>query len=257
MDLESIKYVGLSAAFSGAGVLMKYYGNTLDIRKKGEIDLVTQADIESETIIIETLKQSFPDHAVLAEESGLNTGVEKCRWIIDPLDGTTNFTHQIGFFAVSIAFEYNEEVVFGVVLNPVTQELFVGIKGQGTTLNGRPIFVSTVGTMKESFLVTGFPYNHKKIFEPLTQRFSRCLAASLAVRRLGAASVDLCYVACGRFDGFWEQNLKPWDTAAGYIIAKEAGARITDFSDNLFTIDQNEILATNSNIHEEMLSLLN
>jgi myo-inositol-1(or 4)-monophosphatase len=256
MDLQNIKHVGISAALNGGRTLMKYFGKAFDIRKKGAIDLVTQADIESENVIIETLRGSFPEHTILAEESGLNSGCADCRWIIDPLDGTTNFAHQLGFFAVSIAFARNNDLCFGVVFDPVTEELFVGVRGEGATLNGRPISVSKVRRIEDSFLVTGFPYNLKDFLSDVSLRFSRCLGASLGVRRLGAASIDLCYLACGRFDGFWEQNLKPWDTAAGWVVATEAGASISDFSNRPFSIYLNEILATNGNIHEDMISLL-
>ena len=256
MDLELIKRVAVAAAYKGARVIMPFYGRLSKINKKGAIDLVTEADIESEKIIIETIKAVFPDHSILAEESGLNNGDSEGKWIIDPLDGTTNFTHQLGLFAVSIAFALNGEVVVGLVFNPVSGELFTAIKDSGAALNGRPIKVSKVDTVSESLLITGFPYNHKKIFKTLMSRFSACLKASQGVRRLGSAALDLCFVSCGRFDGFWEQNLNPWDTAAGALIAQEAGAAITDFSNMPFDIYEKEILATNGKIHKEMLSLL-
>ncbi len=177
-------------------------------------------------------------------------------WIIDPLDGTTNFAHQVGIFAVSIAFAWKGDIVVGVVLNPVSNELFTAVAGEGAYLNGHPINVSKSLSVSESLLVTGFPYNFKEIFDEVIHRFSNCLNVSQGVRRLGSAALDLCFTACGRFDGFWEQNLKPWDTAAGMLIAKEAGCYVTDFSNNQFTVEKKEILATNGKIHEEMLSLL-
>ncbi len=255
MDLELLKRVGIAAAYKGGCVLRSHHGRISKVEKKGAIDLLTEADTESENVIIETIKKVFPDHAILAEESGLNKGDADHKWIIDPLDGTTNFVHHLDLFSISIAFALRGETVFGVVLSPVTGELFTAIKGKGTALNGRPVKVSNSLTVSESLLVTGFPYNYKD-FNPLLTRFSNCLKASQGVRRLGSAAIDLCYVACGRFDGFWEQNLKPWDTAAGELIAREAGAVITDFSNKQFTIDKKEILATNGKIHKEMLSLL-
>ena len=186
----------------------------------------------------------------------MNEGKTGCQWIIDPLDGTTNFAHQLGLFSVSIAFVLDGNIAVGIVLNPESKELFTATAGKGADLNGRPINVSNTEAVSESLLVTGFPYNFKEIFNPLLARFSNCLRASQGVRRLGSAALDLCFVACGRFDGFWEQNLNPWDTAAGMLIAKEAGGKVTDFSNKPFSIDKNEILATNSKIHEEMISLL-
>ncbi len=256
MNLEPIKRVAVAAAYKGARAIRPYYGRTTKINKKGAIDLVTEADTGSEKIIIETIRTRFSDHSILAEESGLNDRSTENKWIIDPLDGTTNFTHHLGLFTISIAFALNDDIAVGVVLNPVSGELFTAVKGKGATLNGKPIKVSGVEKISESLLVTGFPYNHKEIFKALMARFASCLKASQGVRRLGSAALDLCFVACGRFDGFWEQNLKPWDTAAGVLIAKEAGAVITDFSNRPFNIYEKEILATNGKIHKEMISLL-
>jgi myo-inositol-1(or 4)-monophosphatase len=256
MNLGLIKRVGIAAAYKSGGVLLSHYGKHLKVVKKGVIDLVTEADTRSESVIIETIRKVFTDHSILAEESGLNKGNADYRWIIDPLDGTTNFAHHLGLFSISIAFALKDELVFGLVFNPITRELFTAVKGEGALLNGRPIRVSQSTAVSESFLVTGFPYNLKDHFDPLMTRFSKCLKASQGVRRLGSAAIDLCFLACGRFDGFWEQNLKPWDTAAGELIAREAGAIVTDFSNKPFTIDKTEILASNGKIHKEMLSLL-
>jgi myo-inositol-1(or 4)-monophosphatase len=256
MNLEHQKRIAMAAAFKGGGVLRSYYGKIFNIDKKGANDLVTEADTESEKIIIKTILQAFPDHAVLAEESGLNQGKIDHMWIIDPLDGTTNFAHKLGLFSISIAYAVDREIILGLVLSPLTGELFTAMKGRGADLNGRAINVSNTKTVSESLLVTGFPYNFKEMRTPLATRFSSCLQASQGLRRLGSAAIDLCYVACGRFDGFWEQNLKPWDTAAGALIAREAGAIVTDFSNHAFTIDKTEILATNGHIHHEMLELL-
>jgi myo-inositol-1(or 4)-monophosphatase len=256
MDLEYVRRVGIAAAYEGGAVLRSCLGNLSSIRKKGAIDLVTEADIGSEKKIIETLRSRFPDHAILAEESGARFGVPDCQWIVDPLDGTTNFAHQIPLFAVSIAFAFQGEVAVGVVLNPVSGELFTARKGHGAELNGRPVRVSGSRAVSESLLVTGFPYNFEEILDAVIGRFRSCLRASRGVRRLGAAALDLCFVACGRFDGFWEENLKPWDTAAGMLIAAEAGGRVTDFKGKAFVPDDLEILATNGRIHRELMSLL-
>ena len=257
MDLMLAKRIGVAAAFKAGCMLQSHLGNISIINKKGAIDLVTEADTDSEKIIIETIQQAFPDHTILAEESGLNQGRVDHMWIVDPLDGTTNFAHRLGLFAISIAFALQQEIVLGVVLSPTTGELYTAIRGQGAYLNGRPINVSKAKTVSESLLVTGFPYNVQEILDPVITRFASCLQASQGIRRLGAAALDLCYLADGRFDGFWEQNLKPWDTAAGALIAREAGATVTDFANNPFMMDKTEILATNGHIHAEMLGLLN
>ena len=255
MDMERIKKVAMGAAIRSGKVLTAHYGKIRSVRKKGAIDLVTEADTGSEAAIIETIRQAFPDHAILAEESGAHVG-SGGRWIIDPLDGTTNFAHGLPLFCVSIAFALDDDILLGIVLAPLMDELFIGIKGQGAQRNGTSISVSDSRSLEDSLLVTGFPYDHHTIFEGMMARFSRCLSATRGVRRLGSAALDLCYVACGRFDGFWEQHLNPWDTAAGYLICREAGARITNFSDKPFTINMDEIVSTNGAIHDELLTLL-
>ena len=253
MDLNLIKNTGIGAAYKSAEIINSFSGKLTSVKKKGPIDLVTEADLASEKNIIETIHSRFPEHEILAEESGLNkTGDSTCQWIVDPLDGTTNFAHQIPIFAVSIAFAVNNEIKVGIVLNPVSGELFTAVRGQGATLNGKKITVSKGKNLSESLLVTGFPYDVKQMIDPLMLRFKRCIAASRGIRRLGSAALDLCFVACGRFEGFWEENLKPWDTAAGWIIAEEAGARVTDFSGAPYTLDKKEILATNCHIHNEL-----
>lgn len=257
MDLKHAKRVGTAAAYKGGEILRSYFGKTFEIRKKGATDLVTEADIRSEKQIIETIRNAFPDHSVLAEESGVREGTARYQWIIDPLDGTTNFSHGLSFFAVSVAFAVGGNVVVGIVFCPITGEIFTAVSGEGAELNGRTIRVSESFPLSESLLVTGFPYDLKKMHIPtLLTRFTNCLKAAQGIRRFGSAALDLCLVACGRFDGFWEQHLNPWDTAAGALIAKEAGATVTDFSNHPFTVDKKEILATNGKIHEEMLLLL-
>jgi myo-inositol-1(or 4)-monophosphatase len=256
MDLDHIKRTAIAAAYQGAEALRARFGKLTEIRKKGAIDLVTEADTASEGAIIQTLRQAFPEHAVMAEESGETAGDRDCLWIIDPLDGTTNFAHQIALFAVSIAFAHQGRLALGVVLNPLSGELFSAIEGQGASLNGRPIRVSPVSALRESLLVTGFPYNLAETMPALMGRFARCLEASQGVRRLGAAALDLCYVADGRFEAFWEENLKPWDTAAGVVIVREAGGVVTDFSNRPFTPQYPEILASNGRVHQAMIAQL-
>jgi myo-inositol-1(or 4)-monophosphatase len=257
MDFERIKQIGIRAAYRGGDILKRHFGHLFAIRKKGDIDLVTTADIESEQAIVEAIRSAFPDHGILAEETGLIEGRPEMQWVIDPLDGTTNFAHGLGIFAVSIAFVYQGEPAFGIVFNPISGETFTALAGQGAFLNSHAIGVSTAATMRDSLLVTGFPYDLARMPTDVLSRFARCLAAAQGIRRLGSAALDLCYVACGRFEGFWEENLKPWDTAAGMIIALEAGARITDFEDQPYDINQKQILATNGRIHSQMRTLLN
>lgn len=256
MDLEYAKRVGIEAAYSGAKILRDQFGHISRIAQKGTFDLVTEADTASEKKIIQIIRKAFPDHAILAEESGVNHGNAECQWIIDPLDGTTNYAHQLPIFSIAIALAVQGEIALGLVLNPMDGELFTAITGKGAALNGKPIRVTSTAVVHQSLLVTGFPYDFSKIVEPVMQRFCVCQNASQGVRRLGSAALDICYVACGRFDAFWEQNLKPWDKAAAAVIATEAGAVITDFSNRPFALDQKEILVSNGAIHQEMLSLL-
>ena len=257
MDIESIQQVGIKAAYRAGRVLNHHFGQLEQVNKKGAIDLVTIADIDSEKTIIDTIQAKFPDHTILAEESGLAQGDAHATWIIDPLDGTTNYVHGLGIFAVSIAFAKENRIVMGIVFNPITGELFTAIDGQGSKLSNHPIHVSDTETVSDSLLVTGFPYTMKNDEEKLIRRFSRCLADAQGVRRMGSAALDLCYVACGRFDGYWEENLKPWDTAAGMLIARESGGVVTEFNAEPFQIENDQILATNGKIHQEMIALLN
>jgi myo-inositol-1(or 4)-monophosphatase len=256
MNLELAKRVGIEAAYSGAKILRDHFGRISQIGQKGAFDLVTEADTASEKKIIQIIRQAFPDHAILAEESGANHGNTDYQWIIDPLDGTTNYAHQVPIFSIAIALAVRHETVLGLVLNPIDGELFSAIAGHGAMLNDTSIRVSSTTSVHKSLLVTGFPYDLNDILEPVMKRFSVCQNTSQGVRRLGSAALDICYVACGRFDGFWEQNLKPWDKAAAAVIAAEAGAKITNFANQPFALDQKEILVTNGKIHQEMLSLL-
>ncbi len=257
MHLDPIVQTARVAAAKAAIILRFYYENRPQIRKKGIKDLVTQADIESESAIIEVIQKRFPDHSILAEESGLSANTSENRWVIDPLDGTTNFAHGLPLFAVSIAFQHNGVTQLGMVANPISGETFRAVAGQGAYLNDNKIAVSDTSKMVDSLLVTGFPYDINANPGALLERFNRLLLAAQAVRRLGSAALDLCFVACGRFDGFWEERLKPWDTAAGELIAREAGARVTNFKNQPFGIDQLEIVATNAHIHSQLIDLLN
>ncbi|MFZ5564047.1 MAG: inositol monophosphatase family protein [Thermodesulfobacteriota bacterium] len=256
VDIGYVKQVGIGAAFKGASALRAFFRGDFAVDKKGARDLVTDADRASEKAIMNEIFWRFPDHSVMAEESGAAGAGQDRLWIVDPLDGTTNFAHGVGFFAVSIAFALHGEVIVGVVLNPETGELFTAVKDHGAELNGAPIRVSGTTALSDSLLATGFPYSMEDRLSPIMDRVSRFVAASRGLRRLGSAAMDLCYVACGRFDGFWEEGLQPWDTAAGMLIARQAGARVTDFSGNTFEPEKKELLATNGWIHNDMLRML-
>jgi myo-inositol-1(or 4)-monophosphatase len=254
---EKESAAALAAAKAAGEIQTELFGNLKDIRKKGEIDLVTEADIQSEKAIIKILREKFPGDGFLTEESGaINSDLERV-WIIDPLDGTTNYAHSFPFFAVSIALQVKDEIVLGTVFNPVLNELFQAKKGAGATMNGSSINVTQTTAMKESLLATGFPYNIHKDYKDVLALFEQMLTKAQGVRRPGAAAIDLCYVACGRFDGFWEQNLNPWDTAAGSLIAQEAGAMVSDYRGEAYSPYQKTILAANPHIHAEMLKVLN
>ena len=256
MDLAPCKQVAIAAAYQAAEILRSRYGNISRVHKKDAVEIVTEADTESEKKLISVIRSRFPEHSILSEEAGADDGQDDFRWVIDPLDGTVNFAHHVPIFCISIALTYREDIVLGVVLNPLDGELYTALRGQGAQLNGRPLGVSTTAAVSDSLLVTGFPYHIREVFEPIIARYGNCLKASQAVRRLGSAALDICYVACGRFEGFWEQYLKPWDTAAGALIAAEAGAMVTTFSNQPYRLGDQEILVTNGHIHGEMIELL-
>lgn len=256
MDLDQVMLTAVSAAHRGADELRSRLGNLSSIAKKGPSDLVTDADTASERAIIATIQASFPGHAIVAEESGVRNSSAALRWLVDPLDGTVNYAHQVPFFAVSIAFAAGSDLRLGVVLNPVNGELFTAQAGQGARLNGQPIQVSLETRVSESLLATGFPYDLEDGFDARARRFLRCLKAARGIRRLGSAALDLCYVACGRFAGYWEDRLQPWDSAAGILMVREAGGSVTDFANRPSGVEAAEVLATNGHIHPDMLAFM-
>lgn len=238
-------------------VQLDHLGKVQTIEHKEVINIVTEVDKECERLIFEGLRQAFPDHDVLGEEGIAKRQESEYRWIVDPLDGTTNYAHQFPFFGVSIALEHKGEILCGVIYDPVRDELFEGAKGQGAALNGEKIHVSAAKVLKESLLATGFAYSVQRPGVPDNlDNFKNFIMTALAVRRPGAASIDLAYVACGRLDGFWELFLKPWDIAAGAIIIKEAGGTVTNFDGTPVDIYGTQILASNGKIHEEMMKVL-
>jgi myo-inositol-1(or 4)-monophosphatase len=256
MDLNNLKDVAVAAAFQAGTLIRSKLGQTISVEHKGAIDLVTEVDRGAEALIVDVIRRRFNDHAILAEERGHEQGRPDRLWIIDPLDGTTNFAHGVKSCCVSIAFAADGETQVGVVLDPFGEELFVALKDRGASLNSRPIGVSPIETLQESLLATGFPYNIREIMATAMPRFNRCLEASQGIRRLGSAALDLCYVAAGRFEAFWEQNLKPWDTAAGALMVTEAGGRVSDFDDVAYESGGCTILASNGHVHAQMLKLL-
>lgn len=240
-----------------AGSLQKArLGSDFAISYKGDIDLVTEVDRACEELIVSTLQGAFPGHSFLAEEDNYQRGDLPFKWIIDPLDGTTNYAHGFPWFCVSIALEYQGEVVLGVIYHGMREELFTAVKGGGAFLNGEPIRVSARAPLKRALLATGFPYDVARDNENNFGNFIELQLAARGVRRAGAAALDLAYVAAGRLDGYWECKLKPWDVAAGSLMVAEAGGRVTNQAGERYTAYDHRILATNDLIHQEVLEAL-
>ncbi len=250
--------VAIEAALEAGKFLKMNVGKIRHIEYKGgqETNLVTEIDKKSEQLIIGKIKQHFPHHDFLCEESGAAEVKSEYRWIIDPLDGTVNYTHALPIYSVSIGLEYKGEIILGVVYDPNSDELFTAEKGKGAWLNKKRIEISKTTKLIESLVVTGFSYDVNEHPEPSVTHFRNFLAEAQAIRRLGSAALDLCYVASGRFDGFWEGVIRPWDMAAGVLIVMEAGGKWTDFRGFPSTVYKEEILATNGLIHEQMIAVL-
>jgi len=247
----------MSAIAREAGaLLMQYFHQGLKIEYKGDADLVTAADRASEALIRERVAKQFPSHDVMGEEQGLKDRGGAYRWYVDPLDGTTNFAHGFPVFAVSMAIEHRTENaqdrIVGVVYDPTRDELFSAERGKGAQLNGKPIHVSKTSHLKECLVATGFP-SHKRHKNPNIFFYHQITLRTHGVRRAGSAALDLCNVACGRFDGFWEFNLNPWDTAAGVLIVEEAGGKVSRFDGSPFELNSTETLASNALLHDAFL----
>jgi len=246
-------------ALDAGNVLLQHLGSA-QVSSKGDIDLVTEADIAAEKLIIDQICSYYPKHGILAEESGeavsVGEGGSSWKWIIDPLDGTSNYAHGYPCFCVSIGLENNGELQLGVVYDPTRKELFAAERGEGATLNDRRIHVSEVEELNNAMLVTGFPYNVRERPD-FAREFAMFTMNAQAVRRDGSAALDLAYVACGRFDGFWEDGLNPWDMAAGVLLIQEAGGQVTNYGNEPLSIYTKQVVASNGLIHETMLSLLN
>src|SRR5579859_7432069 len=235
-----------------AGALLMSYFGKVSIEYKGDVDLVTQADRASEKMIVERIRQQWPDHDLIGEEGSRRETGSHFRWYVDPLDGTTNFAHGFPVFCVSIALEYKGEGIAGVIYDPCRDEMFAAEKGAGAQLNGRQARVSSTRLLKESLVATGFP-SHKRHKNPNIHFYHQITLRTHGVRRAGSAALDLCNIACGRFDGFWEFNLNPWDTAAGVLIVEEAGGKVSRFDGAPFEIDSRETLVSNGLVHEALL----
>jgi len=247
---------GLRAARDAGEVLRRRFRTNLMVRTKGPQDIVTEADLEAQATIVKRLNRRFPDHGILAEE-GLDTapGAE-WRWILDPLDGTKNFSRGIPTFCVSIAAEQEGRMKVGIVHDPLLKETFLGVAGHGAWLNGEPLEVSRVSRLKAAFLATGVPHRVQQFSTLVTKTFGKFATRALCVRGRGAGALDLCYVACGRLDGYWELDQSPWDVAAGSLILTEAGGRLSNFSGGPFDIFEGETVASNGRIHRQILEVI-
>lgn len=248
----------INATEAGGRVLESFFTKDLMIsNKEGINNLVTEADHASEKAILETIQEQFPDHYILSEEAGAIATNSEYKWIIDPIDGTVNFAHGIPICCVSIGVEQQGEMILAAVYNPLLKEFYFAEKGKGATLNGAVIKVSKHAEVMQACLVTGFPYTYLDMPNGPLQTFERFIRKGVPVRRLGSAAMDLCWVAAGRFDGFYEHKLQAWDSAAGFLIVEEAGGKVTDYTGMYYSPYQPQILATNGKIHEEMLKWIN
>jgi myo-inositol-1(or 4)-monophosphatase len=253
--LEIERVAHMAAGRAGA-LLRARYRERHEVFKKGEIDLVTAVDREAERIIIEAVAAGFPQHGIVAEESPARASQDGHCWYVDPLDGTTNFAHGYPHFAVSIALARDEDLLFGLVYDPIREETFSACRGRGARLNGGPINVSEARALSDSLLGTGFPYDRRQAPEFYLAFWRDAMLRAHGVRRSGSAALDLCYIASGRLDGFWEWKLRPWDTAAGRLIVEEAGGRVTDFSGAPHRLSGEETAASNGSVHAELLAVI-
>lgn len=248
--------IATQAAEAAGKIISRMFGQVNHITKKGDIDLVTEADLEAEKTILKIIRRKFPQDNILSEEAGIHDKGSDRTWLVDPLDGTTNFAHGFPFFAVSIALEIEGQIVFGIVCNPVMNEYFEAVKGTGAYLNKNQIRVSKTLNLNDSLLGTGFPYNIHENPPRVLELFEKMVFIAQGIRRPGSAALDLCYVAAGRLDGFWEQGLNPWDTAAGSVIVEEAGGKVTTFEGALYSPYVKSIVAANPFIYDAMTEVI-
>jgi myo-inositol-1(or 4)-monophosphatase len=258
MKFSSYVNTALAAAKTGADVLLSHYNGKLNIEYKGEVDPVTQADKNAQKAVIKVIKDIFPEHGVLAEEDGIKETNKDYCWIIDPLDGTVNFVHGLPMFCVSIGLKYKDEIIVGVIYAPVMREVFIAEIGKGSWLNGKRINVSKNQDLIRSLAATGFPYYFRKDSQRVMKNFDNIVHEVQGIRRLGSAALDLAYVACGRFEFFWEEGLKPWDSAAGILMVREAGGTISDYDGGKDPLFKATLLAANNRTtHNKIFGIIN
>lgn len=257
--LDTVREVARRAVLEAGQFLRQAFQQPKKIALKGVIDPVTESDFKSQELIVRQILKVFPTHQILAEEQTslkAQARPSEFRWIIDPLDGTVNFAHGFPVFAVSVAFEQEGVVQYGVVYDPLREELFEAGRGTGARLNGHPIQVSHIGELEKALLATGFPYDVRQRLEETLRRLGRMMALGQGIRRAGSAALDLCYLAAGRFDGFWEENLKPWDTAAGALVVTEAGGQLSTFTGAPFHLTSPNVVASNGRLHTQILEAM-
>jgi myo-inositol-1(or 4)-monophosphatase len=255
-QIEAYSHVAEEAAREAGKFLMNHLYRGFTVARKGEINLVTEIDVAAEKLIVSRLNSAFPGHTVLAEEMHAQTASGAVTWIIDPLDGTTNYAHGFPVFSVSIGLEVEGIVEWGIVYNPNLEEVFTARRKGGAFLNGEPVHVSKTESLDASLLATGFPYDIRTSARNNLDYFCAFALHAQGIRRGGSAALDLCYVAAGRLDGFWELSLNAWDCAAGYLMVREAGGKVTNWRNEFGSIYERECLATNLLIHEQMLTVL-
>ncbi len=250
--------IAFNAARKASKIILNKYDrlHTVTITEKGPNDFVTEVDLASEQAIIETLKEAYPDHSIIAEESGLTEGDPNQQWIIDPLDGTTNFIHGLPHFCISMAFKQDGKLEHGLIYDPIRQELFTASRGKGTYLNDKRVRVSACNHLSQALIGTGFPFKQKQQFDHYMQTFSAIFLQTSGIRRGGSAALDLAYVAAGRLDGFWELSLQPWDIAAGVLMIQEAGGLIGDLHGENTFMDNGNIIAGNAKIFKALLQTI-
>lgn len=252
---DELLTTAIRAAKEAGALLAERFGKVRELRHKGAIDLVTDADTAAEAAVLEVLREAHPTHAILAEESGAQERDSRFRWIIDPLDGTTNYAHAVPQFAVTLACEVDGEVAVGVIFDPMRDEMYTAVRGGGARCNGEALAVSTCAEVSQALLSTGFPYWIQEDFEGAMALFSTFLRRAQGIRRFGSAALDLAWLASGRYDGFFELGLKPWDIAAGALLVEEAGGKVTNLDGTPLRLDAGQILAGPAQLHPELLSI--
>lgn len=255
-DIDQFIQIGTAAAREAGSLILERFNTDFAVAKKGAINLVTEVDLAAEELIVRRIRTAFPTHSILAEERHSDAQKDSIRWVIDPLDGTTNFAHGYRVFSVSIGLEIDGEVEWGAVCDPARDELYTARRGAGAFCNGMPLSVSRVESLDESLLATGFPYDIRTSKQTNLENYCAFALRCHGVRRSGSAALDLCNVAAGRLDGFWESKLNPWDCAAGYLMVREAGGQVTNYRGLPGSIYDREVVSSNGFIHNQMLAVL-